>query len=139
LTTIETFKASIKKVFSGKVGFHISCHQRALGKGEATLDLLRMTGVDVKVIETGTCCGMGGTFGLKAGVLGYGLSSEVGLPLFELFKKGEIDFGLTESSVCTLQLEQGTSLRFDHPVALLTAAVDGRSEYLDNMRTRDEA
>ena len=138
LTAIEPFKASIKKVFSGKAGFHISCHQRALGKGEATLDLLRMTGIEVKVIETGTCCGMGGTFGLKAGVLGYGLSCEVGLPLFELFKKGEVDFGLTESSVCTMQLEQGTNLRFDHPVALLTAALDGRSEYLDQLRTKDE-
>jgi Fe-S oxidoreductase len=138
LTTIESFKGSIKKVFSGKAGFHLSCHQRALGKGKATLDLLRMTGVDVKVIETGTCCGMGGTFGLKAGVLGYGLSSEVGLPLFELFKKSGIDFGLTESSVCTMQLEQGTNLRFDHPVALLTAAVYGRSEYLDHLRTRYE-
>jgi len=138
LSTIEPFKVSIKKIFSGKAGFHISCHQRALGKGGTTLDMLRMTGIDVKVIETGTCCGMGGTFGLKTGVLGYGLSSEVGLPLFELFKKGDIDFGLTESSVCTMQLEQGTNLRFDHPVALLTAALDGRSEYLDHLRTRNE-
>ena len=138
LTTIESFKASIKKIFSGKAGFHLSCHQRALGKGKATLDLLRRTGVDVNVIETGTCCGMGGTFGLKVGVLGYGLSSEVGLPLFELFRKSGVDFGLTESSVCTMQLEQGTNLCFDHPVALLTAAVYGRSEYLDHLRTTYE-
>ena len=138
LSVLEPVKASIKKVFSAKAGFHISCHQRALSKAEATLELLRMTGVDVKVIETGTCCGMGGTFGLKSGVLGYELSSEVGSPLFELFKAGGVDFGLTESSVCTMQLEQGTNLRFDHPVALLSAAVEGRSDYVDHLRTSTE-
>jgi iron-sulfur cluster protein len=134
LSKIESFETYVKKIFSGKAGFHISCHQRSLGKGAATLGLLRKTGLEVKLIETGTCCGMGGTFGLKAGVLGYELSSEVGLPLFEMFKKGGIEFGLTESSVCTLQLEQGTGLLFDHPVAVLSAALEGRSEYVDHLR-----
>jgi Fe-S oxidoreductase len=91
------------------------------------LDLVRSTGwstgLELKVVETGTCCGMGGTFGLKAGVLGSALSQEVGRPLFDLFTNAQVEFGLTESSVCTMQLEQGTNLHFEHPVAILAAAV----------------
>ena len=43
-------------------------------------------GAEVEVIETGTCCGMAGTFGLKEGMLGYELSQAVGDPLFQAFR-----------------------------------------------------
>jgi L-lactate dehydrogenase complex protein LldF len=134
LSNFDQLRSAIKNVFSGVAGFHISCHQRTLREAAATLDLLRSTGLDLKVIETGTCCGMGGTFGLKAGVLGSQLSKEVGEPLFELFTNGQVEFGLTQSSVCTMQLEQGTNLRFEHPIAILAAAVEGRFSYLDHLR-----
>jgi Fe-S oxidoreductase len=103
-------------------------------KGVATIELLQKTGLNVKVIETGSCCGMGGTFGLKTGELGYGLSVEVGKPLFELFTNSQVDFGITESSVCTMQLEEGTSLRFEHPVPLLSAALEGRADYVELLK-----
>lgn len=123
----------LPNIFRSKVGLHISCHQRAMTMGKGTISLLSGTGLDVKVIETGTCCGMGGTFGLKAGELGYELSTEVGKPLFELFRKEQIEFGLTESSVCTIQLEEGTGLSFEHPVAVLWAAVENRTDYLKRL------
>jgi Fe-S oxidoreductase len=105
-----------------------------MGMGRATVELMKSIGLDVKVIETGTCCGMGGTFGLKTGALGYELSTEVGQPLFDLFKNAKLDFGLTESSVCKIQLEEGTGLRFEHPVALLRAAVENRSDYTNRLK-----
>ena len=63
-------------------GFHIACHQRALGSDAHANAFLNKQGADVEVIESGTCCGMAGTFGLKEGMLGYELSQAVGEPLF---------------------------------------------------------
>ena len=105
------------------IGFHIPCHERALSAGRYTISTLETAGYDVKVIETGTCCGMAGTFGLKKGPLGYDLSMAVGRPLFDLFN-GEKSISLiaTESSVCSTQLTDGTKFQLVHPLELLEAA-----------------
>jgi iron-sulfur cluster protein len=124
----------LNQAFSGNAGLHVSCHQREMGMGRATIDLMKSIGLEVKLIETGTCCGMGGTFGLKTGVLGYKLATEVGQPLFDLFKNAKLDFGLTESSVCKIQLEEGTGLRFEHPVALLGAAIENTLDYVNRLK-----
>jgi Fe-S oxidoreductase len=73
----------------------------------------------MKRIETGTCCGMGGTFGMKCGPLGYELSQAVGEPLFKLFRESGVDAIVTESSVCKMQLEEGTGLKVYHPLELV--------------------
>jgi len=106
----------------GAIGFHIPCHQRALSSGKFTIAALEKAGYRVKVIETGTCCGMAGTFGLKKGPLGYDLSLAVGKPLFDLFNKEDppIKIIATESSVCTMQLEDGTKCELVHPLNLMT-------------------
>ena len=95
--------------------------KRAGSSGNPTLKILRSIGFEVQPIETGTCCGMAGTFGLKHGPLGYDLSTTVGEPLFELFKESEVDAIITESSVCKMQLEDGTGLKVLHPLELMTA------------------
>jgi len=125
----EGLTPEISCVYSAKAGLHISCHQRAMSMAQSTINLMSAIGLKVTVIETGTCCGMGGTFGLKTGALGYELSREVGEPLFDLFKNANVNFGLSESSVCMMQLEQGTGLPFEHPVAILAAAARGDTEY----------
>jgi len=102
-----------------KFGFHLPCHQRESGSAFHTLGLLQRVGFDVELIETGTCCGMGGTFGLKAGPLGYQLSEAVGEPLFELFLKRGVEAIVTESSVCKIQLKDGTGLPVYHPLELI--------------------
>ncbi|MFQ5640147.1 MAG: heterodisulfide reductase-related iron-sulfur binding cluster, partial [bacterium] len=86
--------------------------------GTDTLNVLKSVGYDVEVYETGTCCGMAGTFGLKSGVLGYELSTKVGEPLFELFKNSGIDAILTESAACKIQLQEGIRLPVLHPLEL---------------------
>ena len=65
---------------------------------------------------------MAGTFGLKAGALGYELSQAVGEPLFELCKRANVEAIVTESSVCSIQLGEGTGLDVWHPLMLLNAA-----------------
>jgi iron-sulfur cluster protein len=101
-----------------RFGFHIPCHQRSLGAGAQALTYLKRRGAQVEVIETGTCCGMAGTFGLKEGMLGYELSQAVGQPLFDLFNNASIEAIVTESSVCKIQLLEGTGLRVYHPLEI---------------------
>lgn len=101
-----------------KFGYHCSCHQRPLDAGKSTIDWLKRRGADVHLIETGTCCGMGGTFGLKAGPLGHQLSNAVGEKLFKLFIEANVDAVITESSVCSIQLSEGTGRPVYHPLQL---------------------
>jgi L-lactate dehydrogenase complex protein LldF len=123
----EEKKSSSENVTSAqrkKIGFHIPCHQRALSSGKYTVEILKKNGYDVKVIETGTCCGMAGTFGLKKGELGYDLSMAVGKPLFELFESdNSVELIATESSVCTQQLMDGTKYRAVHPLDLISDGI----------------
>ena len=73
----------------------------------------------VRVVETGTCCGIAGTFGMKSGWLGYELSMAVGEKLFEQFRQSGCDLVATESSVCTLQLGDGLGRTILHPLDLV--------------------
>ncbi|HIQ29941.1 MAG TPA: anaerobic glycerol-3-phosphate dehydrogenase subunit C, partial [Candidatus Caldiarchaeum subterraneum] len=79
--------------------------------------------LEVEVKETGMCCGMAGTFGLKHRPLGFGLSMAIGEPLFQLFKNDKLDYIITESSVCKIQLEQGTGLNVIHPLEVLNNVI----------------
>jgi len=130
--TFEFFEYLAKLIEEGKLllppqiketrafGIHIPCHQRAGSSGNPTLKILQSVGFNVQIVETGTCCGMAGTFGLKQGPLGYDLSTTVGQPLFDLFKEAEVNAIITESSVCKMQLEDGTGLKVVHPLELIT-------------------
>ncbi len=99
-----------------RLGFHLACHQRGHGDGHAARTWLEAQGAKVVLIETGTCCGMGGTFGMKAGVLGYELAQAVGEPLFEQFRQAGVEAIVTESNVCSIHLEEGTGLPVKHPL-----------------------
>ncbi len=101
-----------------RFGVHCSCHQRPLGSAKSAVAWLERRGATIERIETGTCCGMGGTFGMKEGLLGFDLAQTVGEPLFKLFKDSGVDAIVTESSVCRLHLEQGTGLPVFHPLEL---------------------
>jgi iron-sulfur cluster protein len=104
------------------VGFHIPCHDRALSNGAPAENFLRTAGYDVRVVETGTCCGMAGTFGMKHGDLGYELSVAVGDRLFRLFKESACKIIATESSVCAMQITDGVGIRVIHPLFLVNPA-----------------
>lgn len=113
---------SLAATFAGKrIGFHTSCHQRPLGSGNGAIEWLTRCGATVERVETGTCCGMGGTFGLKAGALGYELSMAVGAPLFAKFRDANVDAIVTESSVCAMQLADGTGIPVYHPLRLIAS------------------
>jgi iron-sulfur cluster protein len=112
-------RLAVKRVDGGKVGIHIPCHERALDESRSVYNLLRHAGYEAVFVETGTCCGMAGSFGMKHGVLGYGLANAVGEPLFNLFKQSGCGFVVTNSSVCRIHIEQGTGLAVYNPLEVL--------------------
>jgi iron-sulfur cluster protein len=108
----------LKPAFSSgeQIGFHIPCHERALNGGVPAVAFLERAGYNVEVVETGTCCGMAGTFGMKHGALGYDLSMAVGERLFDLFNASKTKLVASESSVCAMQINDGTGMRVMHPL-----------------------
>ncbi|MBI3118138.1 MAG: LUD domain-containing protein [Candidatus Hydrogenedentes bacterium] len=116
---MEIEPAEVPQDLAGRrFGFHCSCHQRPLGAGTEAMAWLRKRGAEVELIETGTCCGMGGTFGLKHEPLGYALAQAVGEPLFKLFQNSGVEAIISESSVCAIHLSEGTGLPVYHPLEL---------------------
>ena len=102
------------------LGFHIPCHERALTSGRSAIRFLERAGYTVNVVETGTCCGMAGTFGMKTGPLGYDLSMAVGDELFKRFARSGCTTIVTESSVCAIQIQDGLkNARVVHPLYLV--------------------
>jgi Fe-S oxidoreductase len=120
--------------FPGKVNFHPHCHQRAEGPASdglpsgtgATLELLRLCGYEVALLDTG-CCGMAGTFGYEAEH--YELSMKVGeLKLFPAIREltnrqSSIENRQSEiassGAACRMQIRQGTGAEAIHPVMLV--------------------
>jgi len=109
------------------LGLHIPCHERVMTGGAPAKAFLEKAGFIVEVIETGTCCGMAGTFGMKHGALGYDLSMAVGERLFELFRKSGVELVASESSLCALQITDGTKLKVLHPLYFVEPAQVHRS------------
>ena len=123
---VDGLEENIGKSLAGRrFGFHIPCHQRPLGEGGGAIAFLQRRGAEIEVIETGTCCGMGGTFGLKKGQLGYELANAVGEPLFDGFRESGVEAIVTESSVCSIHIGEGTGIEVWHPL-MLVGEVGGR-------------
>jgi Fe-S oxidoreductase len=118
---------------SATVRFQPHCHQRAQGLADdglpsgtgATVEMLRLCGYSVEVLDTG-CCGMAGTFGYEAEH--YELSMKVGeLKLFPVLR--ELGIENRESVVagtgaaCRMQIRQGTGVDALHPILLVRQAL----------------
>ncbi len=102
------------------VAYYSPCHTRSVyGKSHA-LEVLKLAGVDARPVRYNTCCGIAGTFGFKEGPEGYDVSMAIGETLFERLRAMGLDRVATESSVCKMQIEHGTSLKVLHPAILLS-------------------
>ena len=107
-----------------KILFQPHCHQRAEGPANdglpsgtgATVELLRLCGYDVEVLDAG-CCGMAGTFGYEAEH--YELSMKVGKQLFEKVQNVTAGTG----AACRMQVRQGAGRDAVHPIQLVARAL----------------
>ncbi len=103
-----------------KVAYHQPCHLKAQQIGSPFFDLLRQVPeLELVNLDAG-CCGMAGTFGMRAGT--FDLSMETGRPLFERVAEAAPELLISECSTCRMQLAQATGLRTAHPAELLARA-----------------
>ncbi len=103
-----------------RVGHHVPCHLKALGRPPAGPDLLRLIpDLEVRTIDV-SCSGMAGTFGLKAE--NYAVSLRAGQPMLHELTRPGVQFGSTECSTCRLQMEDGGRRWTLHPVQYLALA-----------------
>ena len=102
------------------IGYHLPCHQRALGPEVPAVKLLNLIpGLDVKLLDKG-CSGMAGTFGLKR--KNYVTSLRMGFSLIDAMREPTLMAGTTECSTCKIQMEQGTHTPTIHPIKFLALA-----------------
>ena len=122
------------KPINTTVGYHLPCHQRALGYEHASIRLLNLIpGMQVEVLDKG-CSGMAGTYGLKRS--NYRRSLRAGRELIATIRSSrEIVAGTTECSTCKIQMEQGTSKPTIHPIKILALAY-GLLPELNNLLER---
>ncbi|MEM1948756.1 MAG: LUD domain-containing protein [Candidatus Caldarchaeum sp.] len=116
---VDDGKLVNRPLVDGKAAIHIPCHERALDSCQSLHNLLSRAGVTAVFVETGTCCGMAGTFGMKHGVMGYELANAVGEPLFDLVKRSGCRYVVTNSSVCRIHIEEGAQTPVYHPLEVL--------------------
>lgn len=121
------------KPINASIGYHLPCHQRALGAEVPSMKLLKLIpGLHVEMLEKG-CSGMAGTYGLKK--KNYLNSLKMGFPLINAMRSTHIIAGTTECSTCKIQMEQGTTKPTVHPIKILALAY-GLMPELENLLSR---
>jgi len=104
-----------------RLAYHAPCHLRAAGRGEQPKRLLeRLLGIRFVLANT-ACCGMGGTFGVKA--KNAALSQAIARPVMEKILASGAEAIVTSCGMCRTQLAHGTDLPVYHPMELLADAI----------------
>jgi FAD/FMN-containing dehydrogenase/Fe-S oxidoreductase len=104
-----------------RLAYHAPCHLRAAGRGEQPKQLLeKALGVRFAVTNT-TCCGMGGTYGLKARHAD--TSSAIARETMDRIRASGAEAVVTSCGMCRTQLAAGTGLPVYHPMELLAEAI----------------
>jgi glycerol-3-phosphate dehydrogenase subunit C len=102
------------------VPYHAPCQLRGHGIGKPALELLGLV-PDLHMVELDAeCCGIAGTYGLKAEK--YDISMRVGERLFDQVAAAGPDVAACDSETCRWQIEHGTGVPTVHPVELLHRA-----------------
>lgn len=87
-----------------KVVCHSSCHARAGQVDRYVVEILSpLPNLDIRIVDDG-CCGMGGTFGLKAA--NYDLSMAIGRETASRIAATEPDVVVSTCPACRMQLSQ---------------------------------
>ncbi len=107
-----------------RLTYHDPCHSKSRGAGGAVVELLNLIpGVTVIPIVQDHCCGIAGTYGMKA--CHFDRSMRIGGPLFESIARTGAPVVATGCGTCKMQIEQGSGRRVVHPMRLLRDALAG--------------
>lgn len=106
--------------------YHAPCHLRAQGMGLPALDLLEMIpGLTIQDAAAG-CCGISGSYGLKADK--YDIAMTIGQKLFNRIKASGAGAVISECGTCRLQIEHGSGAKTIHPISVLRKAYEGNNQ-----------
>jgi glycerol-3-phosphate dehydrogenase subunit C len=102
------------------VAYHAPCQQQGHWIGKPALDLLDLVpGLEVHEMDA-RCCGIAGTYGLKAEK--YDIAMKVGEDLFQQVADSGAAVVACDSETCRWQIEHGTHKPAAHPIELLHRA-----------------
>jgi glycerol-3-phosphate dehydrogenase subunit C len=102
------------------VTYHAPCQQQGHGIGKPALDLMALV-PELRVIENdATCCGVAGTYGLKAEK--YEIAMDVGAGLFRQISEARPELAVCDSETCRWHIEKATGVPSVHPVEILHRA-----------------
>ncbi|MEG6584909.1 anaerobic glycerol-3-phosphate dehydrogenase subunit C [Dendrosporobacter sp. 1207_IL3150] len=106
--------------FDSKYIYHAPCHLRAQGFGLPALEVLRLIpGLTIEDADAG-CCGIAGSYGLKADK--YDISMSIGKNLFDRIIATGVDTAVCDCGTCRLQIGHGAKVKTIHPISLLSKA-----------------
>ncbi len=116
---------------AGRALVHGHCHHRSVLDFDAELDLLRRTGLELSVPDSG-CCGMAGSFGFERGDH-YAVSVAAGeRVLLPAVRAAATDtYVVTGGFSCREQIVQRTGRDVLHPAELLALGLDRRPATVD--------
>lgn len=103
----------------GKIAYHQPCHLKYQAIGAKSVELLRMAGAEVVVIDKG-CSGHDGTWAMKKEY--FPLAQKVARGLHRGVKESNAATVATDCSLAGLQIQQGTGRETEHPIEVLARA-----------------
>ena len=105
-----------------KVAYHTPCHMEKLGWAYYSIELLKLIpNIELTILDS-QCCGIAGTYGFKKE--NYKTSQDIGEPLFKQIEALDIDCVVTDCETCKWQIEMSTSKRCEHPISILSNALE---------------
>lgn len=103
-----------------KVPYHQPCQSKAQGMGAPALEVLRLI-PGLQVVESGrSCCGMAGTYGIKAEK--YDIAQAVAKPLVDMIHETNRELALCDTEPCRWQIRESAKVQTEHPIYLLHLA-----------------
>jgi glycerol-3-phosphate dehydrogenase subunit C len=102
------------------ISYHAPCQQTGHWIGKPALELFALV-PELRVQESDSyCCGIGGTYGLKADK--YDIAMAVGESLFRQVQEGRPELVACDSETCRWQIQKATGVPSVHPVEMLHRA-----------------
>jgi Fe-S oxidoreductase len=103
----------------GTVAYHQPCHLKYQAIGQKSVELLRLAGAKVTVIDKG-CSGHDGTWAMKKEY--FQISQKVAKGLYKGVTDSGADVVSTDCSLAGIQIEQGTGRTTKHPIEIVARA-----------------
>ena len=118
---LEVTKLLADEKIAGKYAYHEPCHLKAAGVGTPGLSLLNEVAVNKVVPLDAGCCGLSGSYGLKAEK--EPVTEAIGQNLQKAINRNNPEALITECGMCGVQLNNVSGLPVFHPLELLAEKI----------------